>query len=148
MPSTMIDDDFDKIFRQMIERLFGGPIDRDGDGTLRFRFGPIPQGIQQNEVEFEDGPARPTVEKIELGDGLLVIVRNMPGSDSPGVKIEENRLIIEATEEEKELSIEVPFKVDVEGSSYSFRNGVIEVDLVRASDDSGEIQTSGSLRSV
>ncbi|MHA1960109.1 MAG: Hsp20/alpha crystallin family protein [Candidatus Thorarchaeota archaeon] len=149
MSFTLIDDDFEKIFRQVIERFFGGSIDTDGEGSVRFGFGQIPQGHRQSDVEFQESSISPTVEKVEQGNGLLVIVRDLSKFETPKARIEKGRLVIEAIEEQKELSFEIPFAVDVERSSYSFRNGVIEVELSRANEDEdAQVRSSGFLKIV
>ncbi|MCK5240610.1 MAG: hypothetical protein KAR33_13720 [Candidatus Thorarchaeota archaeon] len=127
----MIDDDFDKLVRNMLERLFGNS------------FGMVPgeNGIQMR-VESEDSLTSEMnrgqnliVDKIDLGDEFLVIIDAPVSVESPLAIIKDHRLEIRVNElVRRGVVIEIPFEVDIEKSSISNQNGVIEARLVRTSD--------------
>ena len=127
----MIDDDFDKLVRNMLERLFGNS------------FGMVPgeNGIQMR-VESEDSLTSEMnrgqnliVDKIDLGDEFLVIIDAPVSVESPLAIIKDRRLEIRVSElVRRGVVIEIPFEVDIEKSSISNQNGVIEARLVRTSD--------------
>ncbi|MHA1936385.1 MAG: hypothetical protein ACW97A_14010 [Candidatus Thorarchaeota archaeon] len=126
----MIDDDFDEMLRRMLEQLFGGSINLSPGG--RGEFGFSTKGFRRNELEFnaDQRVAGPSVEKIDLGDRFLVIIEGYVESDSPEVKVR-GREIALGTDD---IRIELPYAIDLEKSSISSRNGIIEMVLIKSDD--------------
>jgi hypothetical protein len=114
----------------MLEQLFGGSINLSPRG--RGEFGFSTKGFRRNELEFnaDQRVAGPSVEKIDLGDRFLVIIEGYVESDSPEVKVR-GREIALGTDD---IRIELPYAIDLEKSSISSRNGIIEMVLIKSDD--------------
>lgn len=135
----MIDDEFEKMFRQMIERFFGSSVGL-GDGIFQIRV------HASNEQYGEPNQVRPTVkkpvgrqegkasvEKIDLGESMIVVVEGFAHNTAPSILVKGKKMRILSEEEDgKEMTVDLPFEVDLERSTASFRNGIVEVELVKA----------------
>ncbi|MHA2362211.1 MAG: hypothetical protein ACXAB6_09860, partial [Candidatus Thorarchaeota archaeon] len=128
----MIDDDFDDMLRRMLEQFFGGSINLRPGG--RGEFGFSTKGFRQNELEYstDQKVAVPSVEKIDLGDRFLVIIDGYAESASPEVKVRGREMVLGTDD----IRIELPYAIDLEKSSISSRNGIIEIILIKS--DSNE----------
>ncbi|MFW9850979.1 MAG: hypothetical protein ACFFF4_17765 [Candidatus Thorarchaeota archaeon] len=140
----MIDDDFDKLVRNMFERFFGKSFDMfPNESGIQMRIG------SENNTIPETNPTREVVvDSIDLGDEYLVIIESPITVESPIASIKNNTLEVRFSEVvSKGVELEVPFNVDIAKSSVSQTNGVIEVRLVKANDESSD-QTEGILRVI
>ncbi|TFG33345.1 hypothetical protein EU527_08265 [Candidatus Thorarchaeota archaeon] len=140
----MIDDEFETVFRRMIEHLMGamGEIP-DGNTTIRYwtssNFG-FPNAIEETPDKNEETDA----EVIQLDDKVLVIINLGTAGFVPSVRVEEKNLIITNEIEDKETILNLDFLVDVENSHASYRNGILEVELKEVKDGS-DVITEGEL---
>ncbi|MGY5864786.1 MAG: hypothetical protein RTV41_09290 [Candidatus Thorarchaeota archaeon] len=126
----MIDDDFESVFRKMMEQFreaFGSL--PEGSGTFRSWSGsfvnePFEQNIEQHEDEQQ-------VEKIDLGDSVLFLIQGHFDSE-PEVKVEGDQITVKLGIGIPFIGLEPGFPVDLEKSNASYRNGVIEINVVKA----------------
>lgn len=116
----------------MFEQFFGGTSAPNGvrSNTVRFRVSKGSGSGMNEQAETETGPF---LEKIELGDELLIVVDSFVGE--PVVKIEGREVIISSPIENRpDLKTDIPWAADVEKSVYSYRNGVLEIKIVKSED--------------
>ena len=133
----MIEDDFDEIVRRMFESFFSrsGGLSKEGSTTTRFQFGSM--GVPRIGTNLGTAEKEPKVETVDLGDICIFVVENTSASQAPMVRVEGRELIVEfGPEQEEELKLELPYAVDVDKSSFSHRNGITEISLIRAVDES------------
>ena len=140
----MIEDDFDKLVRDMFERFFGGAF-RMVPGENGIRFGIAPEEVAPAaEVTGRDL----IIDEIDLGEEYLVIVESPVSVDEPVAFAKGNMLKIKVSPVvSRGIEIEVPFTIDVDQSTVSHNNGVIEVRLVKTSNTGTELN-EGLLRII
>ncbi len=140
----MIDDEFDRFVRQMFERFFNGPMSPDPDRDVQIRIStglsPSPnRGFRHEEVEA------PNSETIDLGDKFMVLVQDIDTNAAPTAHIEGREVVLNVgNESDENLEFELPYAVDTENSSLSFRNGIIEIVLPKST----EIETSSDTNEI
>ncbi len=146
----MIEDDFDKIVRRMFESFFSrsGALSEEGSITIRSNLGKI--SAPSIGMNFGSTETAPKVEKVDLGDTCVFIVEPASTCQAPMIKAEGRELIVEfGTEQGEQVKLELPYAVDVDKSSFSHRNGIIEISLLKAVDDGSSSDTNERyLRSV
>ncbi|NOR38558.1 MAG: hypothetical protein GQ580_03105 [Candidatus Thorarchaeota archaeon] len=146
----MIDDDFDKIVRRMFESFFSrsGGLSEEGNITIRSDFGKM--GAPSVGMSFGNTETTPNVEKVDLGDTCVFVVETASTCQAPKIRAEGRELIVEfGTEQGAQMKLEIPYAVDVDKSSFSHRNGIIEISLLKAVDDGSSSDTNERyLRSV
>lgn len=146
----MIEDDFDKMVRRMFESFFSrsGGMSEEGSITIRSNLEKI--GAPSTGMNFGNAETVPKVEKVDLGDTCVFVVENASTSQPPMIKAEGRELIVEfGTEQGEQMNLELPYAVDVDKSTFSHRNGIIEINLLRAVDDGSSSDTTEQyLRSV
>ena len=134
----MIDDDFESVFRKMIEQFmeaFGGM--PEGEFSFRTWNGPIVN--EPLDRGIEPMVEEPLVEKIDLGDSVLVLIDGYTEAEPPTVRVSGSSVIVQLGPEQKEVSVDVGFTVDLEKSLVSHRNSVIEISVIKAeNEDSSE----------
>ena len=134
----MIDDDFETVFRKMMEQFmeaFGGM--PEGSMTFRSWNGSIVNEPLDEKVEPTSD--EPLVEKIDLGDSVLILIEGQNNFEKPSVKVAGSTIVVQSGSESTEINIEVGFPIDLEKSNVSHRNGVIEISAVKNdSEDTGE----------
>lgn len=126
----MIDDDFESVFRRMIEQFmeaFGGI--PDGNMTIRSWNGSMVNEPLDTQVEPKVN--EPQVEKIDLGDSTLILIEGQNDSVNPSVKVTGSSIVVQLDPESREIKIDVGFQIDLEKSNVSHRNGVIEISVVK-----------------
>ena len=126
----MIDDDFESVFRRMIEQFmeaFGGI--PEGNMTLRSWNGSIVNEPLDRKVEHKSD--EPLVEKIDLGDSVLILIEGQNTFENPSVKVSGSTIVVQVGPESKEIPVELGFPIDLEKSNVSHRNGVIEISVVK-----------------
>ncbi|MHA3962811.1 MAG: hypothetical protein AM325_004650 [Candidatus Thorarchaeota archaeon SMTZ1-45] len=139
----MIDDDFESVFKRMIEELmgtFGMPMD-----NIRLRSWNDSFVDEPPEVQIDSMSDEPLVEKIDLGDGVLIVIDGLNDLEDPKVKVAESTIFVQPGLGKKEVTIEVGFPIDLEKSTASHRNGVIEITAVKANSNIKNI-SDGFLR--
>jgi HSP20 family molecular chaperone IbpA len=140
----MIDDDFDKLVRSMFERFFGKSFEMfPGETGIQMRIDPA------NRMNTDANISRELiVDEIDLGDEFLVIVESPISVDSPLASVKGDLLEIRLNDvSSKGVDVNLPFHVDIEKSSVSYQNGVIEARLVKASDGTTK-KTEGILKVI
>lgn len=126
----MIDDDFESVFRRMIEQFmeaFGGI--PEGNMTIRSWNGSMVNEPLDSQVEPKVN--EPQVEKIDLGDSTLILIEGPNDSLNPSVKVTGSSIVVQLGPESKEIKIDVGFQIDLEKSNVSHRNGVIEISVAK-----------------
>ncbi len=139
----MIEDDFDEIVRRMFESFFSrsGGLSEEGSTTTRFQYGSI--GVPGIGTNLGTAEKETKVETVDLGNTYIFVVENASASQAPMVRVEGRELIVEfGTEQEEQLKLELPYAVDVDKSSFSHRNGITEISLIRAVDESSSSDTN------
>ena len=139
----MIEDDFDKIVRRMFESFFSrsGGLSEEGSTTMGFHF----ESTVTPSIGTDLGIAKgePNVEKIDLGDTYMIVVEDASASQVPMIKVEGRELTVEfGPGQEEQLKLELPYAVDVDKSSFSHRNGITEISLLRAKDEGSSSDTN------
>jgi HSP20 family protein len=116
--------------------VFGYTLRMGQDGVSAEPFGDVPEApTRPASPQAAAAPARqPIVEMFEEGNAV-VVVAELPGADPEGItcRVDGAHLLIETSGERryrKELTL--PVSVRAEGLSQSFRNGILEVRLMRA----------------
>ena len=129
----MIDDDFESVFRKMIEQFmeaFGGM--PEGNMTIRSWNGSIVN--EPLDAQIESDRIEPLVEKIDLGDSVLILIEGPTDTETPIVKVSGSSIIVQFGAESKEINVDVGFQIDFEKSNVSHRNGVLEITAVKTED--------------
>lgn len=118
--------------------VFGYTLKMGRDGVSAEPFGNTPAAGAEKRGTAKAGSApaalQPIIEVFEDGDAV-VVVAELPGADPERIvcRADGNRLLIEATglrSYRKDLAL--PAMVRPDGIVQSFRNGILEVRLVRA----------------
>ena len=126
----MIDDDFESVFRKMIEQFmeaFGGM----PEGNLRIRSWNGSTVNDPLDTQIEPIMDEPIVEKIDFGDNALILLEWQNESESPTVRVSGSTVVIQLGPERKEISVDVGFQVNQEKSNVSHRNGVLEISVTK-----------------
>jgi hypothetical protein len=139
----MIDDDFNKIVRDMFERLLNGTMGATPDmGSMGFTQGRI---VPRSEPEATGTK----VEEIDLGSIYLVVVETSEKDFEPVAEVKGRILEINASPFTYEpVRVTLDFDVDIAESFISFVNGVIEVQLVKAVNGQSSKGLEGHLKRV
>lgn len=127
----MIDDDFESVFRKMIEHFmeaFGEM--PEGNMNVRVWNGSIVNEPIDAQVEHNDDT--PLVEKIDLEEGALILIEWRDDIDSPSVRISGSKVFAQAVPDKKEITVDVGFLIDIDGSKVSHRNGITEISVAKA----------------
>ncbi len=127
-----IDDEFDKIVRQMFEHFFGTtmPIGTEGRAVFEIGVSSTPaQTSRSREVE----QTRPNVERIDLEDRTIILIEGIDEEHRPTVRVDRGRVIVEM--EDNRITFDIDFRVDPRKSYATLRNGIVEIDVVRSTDD-------------
>ena len=126
----MIDDDFESVFRKMIEHFMGsfGGIP-EGNMTLRSWNGSSVNEPLDEQVESMSD--EPLVEKIDLGESVLILIDGQNDTENPSVEVSGSTIVVQLGPARKEINIEVGFQIDLEKSNVSHRNGVIEITVAK-----------------
>ena len=128
----MIDDDFESVFRRMVEHFMGSMGIPDGNVEVRTWSNRFPKsGTPADTTPHEVGPE---VEEIDLGDEYMILVDTRSES-RPSVVIEDGQVRVELDSGFEPKSVPLPFGVDIPSSSASFQNGILEVLLRKAAGD-------------
>ncbi|MBS3794497.1 MAG: hypothetical protein KGY80_06355 [Candidatus Thorarchaeota archaeon] len=132
---TNIDDNFDEfdaLFRKMLRQFFSGSPAFGRMMGETHRISPqAEQGTTPRMAESDEKEHR--IERIDLDDRVIIVIDNCKNSDNPEAHIEGREVEVtlgEAASHGHEF--EVPFAVDVEESKMTFRNGVVEITLVKS----------------
>jgi hypothetical protein len=126
----MIDDDFESVFRKMIEH-FMESFGEMPEGNVNFRVwnGSIVNEPIDAQIEHDDDS--PFVEKIDLEEGALILIDWRDNVDSPSVRISGTTVFAQAAFDKKEISVDVGFLIDLDRSKVSHRNGITEISVAK-----------------
>lgn len=127
----MIDDDFESVFRKMLEH-FMETFGEMPEGGTNFRVwnGSIVNEPLEAQIEHIDDA--PLVEKIDLGEGALILIEWRDDIDQPSVRISGSTVFAQAAPDKREISVDVGFLIDIDKSKVSHRNGITEISVVKA----------------
>jgi len=132
----MIDDDFESMFRRMFEHLMKsmGPIS-DGEGTISYWSGST---FGNSDVDSMSPPKDEFhAEVIDFEDRVLFLVEMENDGSLVDVKVKERTLHVNDQIEGKETVFDLDFEVDIDNSRVSLRNGILEIELKKATSDDG-----------
>jgi len=127
------DDDFESVFRKMMEHLMGPAqlIPQRGFFLNPFEPGereePEREGYQEPSIDV-------SVEEIDLGDDYMILVDSRGLGMIPTVEVRNRTVRIVFGEDMDDISIDLGFHVDIDESAASYRNGVLEITLHKAVD--------------
>lgn len=122
----MIDDEFEKIFRRMIEQFFGtfgtpnGGTGVDKMWETHSDETAIPLGVPN------EGPR---IERIDLEDSVILVMEECLMMDELQVSVRGNLATVSYIPRNLFQQFETPFIIDAERSFVSCRNGVAEIRL-------------------
>ncbi len=140
----MFDDDYvQRIFREMMERMFGelGPLPSSGRAYVEFRAMPA-GGLNDARGIAGLGTSRYgpvlNVEVIDLDDRVLVVVEGLSGVEEPVVAVRGRVMVVKTPDGGEVVRVDLPHSIQAEGSSVTVRNGVLEASLIKADDDGSE----------
>ncbi|RDE15475.1 MAG: hypothetical protein C4K48_03900 [Candidatus Thorarchaeota archaeon] len=125
----MIDDDFESVFRRLLESLRGS-LGAFPEGTTSFSY---VTGSVFSDTDTEGrilSDSEPDIERIDLEDEVLFIANigyNDPSEYS--IKVEAKTLRIIHEIDGKERRVDLDFDVEINHSHASLRNGVLEISL-------------------
>ncbi len=127
----MIDDDFETMVRKMFEQFFESmPFGLETDSTVRFG---TSRTQDDEELSVPQAPSEdPHVERIDLDDRVIFILDGIVSDSKPTVRLTRRDVIVSSTDKAEIARLEIPFDADVRESTASFRNSVLEIQLVRA----------------
>ena len=132
----MIDDDeFQKIFRKMMEQFFGTFGMPNGGSRIGEYWDEQTEDLPETEIDLAHHGSH--IERIELDDTVILVVDGCSADEDITVRVSGNRAILtmgSGTTEHK-----TPFMIDPVSSVVSCRNGVAEIRLVKA-DENGFTQ--------
>ncbi|MHA2601783.1 MAG: hypothetical protein AM324_006600 [Candidatus Thorarchaeota archaeon SMTZ1-83] len=128
----MIDDDeFQKIFRKMMEQFFGTFGMPDGGNRIGGFWENQAEDLHESEMDLTyEGPH---IERIDLDD-LVILVIGGCANDDITVKVSGSKATLNLGSSTTEH--ETHFQIDPDESVVSCRNGVAEVKLVKADERS------------
>ncbi|MGD9396218.1 MAG: hypothetical protein PVJ05_07310 [Candidatus Thorarchaeota archaeon] len=127
----MIDDDFESVFRKMIEQFmeaFGGV--PEGNIEIRSWNGSIVN--EPLDTQIEPNSDEPIIEKIDLGNSMLILIEWQNDYETPTVRVSGSIVTIQLSPERNEINVDVEFHIDQEKSNVSHRNGVLEISVAKA----------------
>ncbi len=124
----MIDDDFDKIVRNMFEQFFGRSLRiKPEDSGMHIeidRSGMIFPNNANQTKEF--------VDTVEYDNQVMVIVETIDRIEDPEAHISDGLLRLRLNPQTtRTVNVELPAVVDLNGSEMSYSNGVIEIRLAK-----------------
>lgn len=131
----MIDDDFESVFRRVFESLLGslGTLP-EGSTSYSYFTGSM---MDEDDNEFNQ-EKEPDVERIDLDDEVLFLVSIGYEDSEFSVKISARTMIISFDVVDKNIKVDLDFDVDIDNSSVSSRNGIMEISLkIAAKNNSG-----------
>lgn len=132
----MIDDDFESVFRKMIENFMGSMGFPDGEVEVRTWSSTFPR--TGTDMDVTPQQVDPEIEEIDLGDDYMILVETK-GQATPSVSIEGREARIDFESDIGPIRIPLSFDVDIPSSTASYQNGILEIVLRKAAEDySGE----------
>ncbi|MFW9963973.1 MAG: hypothetical protein ACFFCX_10440 [Candidatus Sifarchaeia archaeon] len=139
----MIDDDFESVFKRMIEQFmsaFGIP-----EGNIRIESWNDSMVKEPLATQIVPNSDEPIIEKIDLGDSMLILIEGQMEIETPNIRVSGSTIFIQLSPSSKEIKIEVEFLIDLEKSNVSHRNGIMEISVVKAESES-RAKTDGFLK--
>jgi hypothetical protein len=118
----------------MMENFFGKSFffENEGNGQIRFGF--------PGEMRPEQVTAGPNIEQIDMGKTILVIIEDRSVT-SPSVSVLDSVLIIRDEEGIEIARVKIDVAVSADESEASFRNGILEINLVKSDDQKTDSDT-------
>ena len=139
----MIDDEFETVFRKLFESLMNSMGQMtDGETTIRYWTSSNPGG--QGMFDNPETESEIEAEVIDLEDKVLFLIEVGPEDEIIDVKVEGKTLCVFNQIDGNETTFDLDFDVDIENSRTSCRNGILEIELKKATDEDGP--TEGYLK--
>ena len=111
----------------MFERFFKATLGPNSNAAGIFQYGFQPSKVEEEtDIDLAKGNDI-LLEKIDLGDSLLLIMEGYSNAEDIIVEVLEKTVVVD-NGSDKEY-VDIPYLVDVEKSGYSFRNGILEIRL-------------------
>ncbi len=125
----MIEDEFDKIVRQMFEHFFGTtmPKGTEGRAVFEYRAMAVPQPTPRMD---ERDSAQPEAERIDLDDRVVIVVDGVEDAHRPEIRVKGGKVTLDFGGQD--MVFDIPFSVDVDQSYATVRNGVLELNVVKS----------------
>jgi HSP20 family molecular chaperone IbpA len=124
----MIDDDeFQKIFRRMIEQFFGTFRMQPG-GSGEYRVWDTPSD-EMDEFQLDMPDESPRVERIDLEDSVILVLDECLMKEELQVSVRGKAATLSYGPANLFQQFETPFNIDANRSRVSCRNGVAEIRL-------------------
>ncbi|MGV9168576.1 MAG: Hsp20/alpha crystallin family protein [Promethearchaeia archaeon] len=144
---TNIDDDFDALVREMLRRFFSGS---SAFGPMMGEMQRIRPESGEDEIPSVKEPSdeERRVERIDLDDRIIIVIDGCRDSDNPEARIEGREVEVALNETASDIhDFEVPFAVDIDKSTMTFRNGIVEITLSKSGrEDTSSDFNEGLLR--
>jgi hypothetical protein len=126
----MIDDDFESVFRKMIEH-FMETFGEMPEGNMNVRVWNDSIVNEPIDAQIEHDDDSPIVEKIDLEEGALILIEWRDDVNSPSVRVSDSTIFAQASPDKKEISVDVGFLIDTDRSKVSHRNGITEISVAK-----------------
>ena len=122
----MTDDDFESVFRKMIEHFMGSMgLSPEGEISVRTWTNMPPDRMSRvDDTPVDDGMQ---AEEIDLGESYIILIDSKGSPNPPVISIEGHT--IRVAFEELEQTFTTGFDIDIETSTASYRNGILELIL-------------------
>ncbi|MFW9920181.1 MAG: hypothetical protein ACFFED_11310 [Candidatus Thorarchaeota archaeon] len=125
----MIDDDFDKLVRNMFERFFGKAFRMNPEDS-KVRIEIEGSGITSSPINTD---SEAFVDIIEYENEIMVIIETTDRIEQPEANITQGLLSVRINPESSRIiRAKIPGTIDLQRSEMSCNNGVIEVRMVKA----------------
>jgi HSP20 family molecular chaperone IbpA len=125
----MIDDDFDKLVRSIFEQFFGNSLPTTPQDS-RIRLELTPRSIEPPEMDMSNDAH---VDTIDLDNEYLVLIETSAFPLEPEARVEGDSLYVRVNStDEKGVKVSLPRKFDLNSSSLSYKNGVVEIRLAES----------------
>ncbi|MHA1925955.1 MAG: Hsp20/alpha crystallin family protein [Candidatus Thorarchaeota archaeon] len=141
----MIDDDeFQKIFRRMIEQFFGTFGMQPGGSGVGEMWDTPSDEMESFQLDTPNEDSR--VERIDLEDSVILVMDECLMKDELQVSVRENVVTISYSPTALLQQFETSFTIDAERSHVTCRNGVAEIRLEKDEENRGSDNVERILR--
>jgi HSP20 family molecular chaperone IbpA len=122
----MIDDEFEKIFRRMVEQFFGTFGTPSGGSGIDHIWD---EHSDENAITLDVPNEGPRVERIDLEESVILIMDQCLMKEELQVSVRGNVATLSYSPSNLFQQFETPFVIDAERSMVSCRNGIAEIRL-------------------
>ncbi len=122
----MIDDEFEKIFRRMIEQFFGTFGTPSGGSGIDHIWD---EHSEETAIPLDVPNESPRVERIDLEESVILVMDECLMKEELQVSVRGNVATLSYGPSNLFQRFETPFVIDAESSMISCRNGIAEIRL-------------------